>query len=253
MALTDNLISFWELGEASGTRVDAVTASANNLTDNNTVTQAVGKVGNAGKFTLANSEFLSRAHNASLATGNIDQTHCAWVYLDSEPGTDMTIVSKQRSGAGEYSLIWQTSSQLFEWTHKDGGSTYVVTITASTFGATNTATWYFVVAWFDSVAGIGYISVNDGAANSAAKTGTPATDATTDFSIGSRGNPGPTEYWDGRVDQAGLWKRVLTAAERTFLYNSGNGRSYAEIVGAPSSGRILEFGALGWNLPIGNI
>ena len=35
---------------------------------------------------------------------------------------------------------------------------------------------------------------------------------------------------DGRLDQVGVWKRVLTADERTWLYNSGNGRSYTEIV-----------------------
>jgi hypothetical protein len=38
------LVSHWELNEASGTRSDSVTASGNDLTDNNTVTQADGVV-----------------------------------------------------------------------------------------------------------------------------------------------------------------------------------------------------------------
>src|SRR5574341_2164717 len=87
MAVKGNLISFWELEEASGTRLDA-TASDNDLTDNNTVTQATGKVGNAAQFTRANTEYLSIAHNTSIACGDIDQTRCAWVYLDSKPAAD---------------------------------------------------------------------------------------------------------------------------------------------------------------------
>ena len=64
--LLTNLISFWEMEEASGTRVDAVVASGNDLTDNATVTQNPGKVGNAAQFTLATSEWLSHVSNASL-------------------------------------------------------------------------------------------------------------------------------------------------------------------------------------------
>ncbi len=44
-ALTDNLSAYWKLDEASGTRVDS--AGSNDLTSNNSVGQAVGKLGNA--------------------------------------------------------------------------------------------------------------------------------------------------------------------------------------------------------------
>ena len=67
--LPTNLIAYWKLDEASGTRNDS--KGANHLTDNNTVTQAVGKVGNAAQFTLANSEYLSIADNADLSAGDI--------------------------------------------------------------------------------------------------------------------------------------------------------------------------------------
>ena len=54
MALTDNLIAFWQLEEASGVRYDS--EGSNNLTDNNTVTSATGVVGDAAQFTRSNSE-----------------------------------------------------------------------------------------------------------------------------------------------------------------------------------------------------
>ena len=50
--LPTNLIAYWKLGEASGTRSDS--KGSNNLTDNNTVTSAAGKWGTAGQFTAAN-------------------------------------------------------------------------------------------------------------------------------------------------------------------------------------------------------
>src|SRR6185437_5439414 len=103
MALGDNWISFWELEEASGTRIDAVTASGNDLTDNNTVTQGTGIVGNCGQFTKVNSESLSRASNASLQfTGSWSIT--AWFLKDSEPATMIVVAKNNGAGAREMEL-----------------------------------------------------------------------------------------------------------------------------------------------------
>lgn len=38
-----------------------------------------------------------------------------------------------------------------------------------------------------------------------------------------------TYLLNGRIDELALYKRVLTAAERTWLYNSSKGRSYANL------------------------
>jgi len=49
-----------------------------------------------------------------------------------------------------------------------------------------------------------------------------AVNGASDFAIGARRDTAPL-YFDGRIDEVGLWKRVLTTAERTALYNSGAG------------------------------
>ena len=59
-------------------------------------------------------------------------------------------------------------------------------------------------------------------------------DSTSPLEFGyNGGQPG-----DSRMDSVGLWKRILTADEKTWLYNSGNGRSYAGLDGnkSPSGG-----------------
>jgi hypothetical protein len=225
--LRTNLISFWELEAASGTRVDAVVASANDLTDTNTVTQSTGKVGQAAQFTGANNESLHRVHNASLTTGDIEQTFCVWVYLDSKPGYATRIITKSSVADGGYNAFWVTGTDRFQYQLIDSGGAGAATVTANSLGAPSLATWYFVVGWFDPAANTIYIQVNDGTIDSAAQTAAPA-GGTGVFVIGNSGI-GDNRCWDGRLDQVGFWKRVLTAAERAWLYNSGNGRAYSEL------------------------
>jgi hypothetical protein len=50
-------------------------------------------------------------------------------------------------------------------------------------------------------------------------------DTTAAVNIG-RGGVASPQYHDGRIDEVGIWKRVLTAAERTQLYNGGLGYTY---------------------------
>ena len=229
LSLITNLIWWWKLDEASGTRVDSVTATANDLTDNNTVTNAAGIAGQAGQFTLANSEYLSRADNASLSCGDIDFSWACWVYADSLPATVGPIVTKDMSGGGlrEYSLIWAGSAaNRFRFTAfvaVDSGQI----VNADTFGAPSTGTWYFLVVWHDATANTVNIQVNDGTADSTATAGALQAESTATFAIGSRAINGFTEFWNGRIDEVGFWKRTLTVAERTYLYNAGAGRTWS--------------------------
>lgn len=237
MSLTDNLISFWELEEASGNRNDS--HGANHLTDNNTVTQSAGKVGNAAHFAAASSEYLNRADNASLSVGDIDFSLCAWVYLDSKPGFKGDIVGKHDSDDLEYDIRWHNGTDRFEFRIAGGtGPVNGQSITANSFGAPSTVTWYFIVAWHDSVANTINIQVNDGTVDNVAFT-FGSYDSAAPFRIGALTDF--SEYFDGRIDQVGFWKRILTAAERTELYNSGAGRSYAYISGPAPPGTLGQW------------
>lgn len=231
MALTDSLISWWELGEASGTRNDS--HGTNHLTDNNTVAQAAGKVGNCADFEDGNGEFLSRADNTSLSAGDIDLTVCAWVQLESKISNNVgNIVAKRSAAVQEYYLRYNNESSLdrFQLEVSPNGTTGHTNVIANNFGSPSLATWYFVVAWHDSVNNQLGIQVNNGTANTTAYSN-GIFDGTTDFCIGGyTGASPPSEFWDGLIDQVGLWKRILTASEKTFLYNNGSGKTYAQVV-----------------------
>jgi len=218
--LNSGLVAFWKLDEVSGTRSDSV--GANHLTDNNTVTQATGKVGTSAQFTAANSESLSIADNAPLSTGDIDFTVCAWVWLDTKGAVRDLVTKFGASGQFEYLLNYDSSADRYLWGVSSDGSLFA-SVSANTFGSPPAGAWHFVVAYHDSVNNLIGISVNNGAFDTAAHAA-GVFDSAASFHLGGRAS-GPN-YHNGRLDAVGLWKRVLSAAEITSLYNSGNGREY---------------------------
>ena len=219
--LPTSLISYWKLDETSGTRVDSF--GTNDLTDNNTVTSGTGKVGNAGQFTLSNSEYLSHADNASLSTGDIDFTIACWFNPDSI-AVNSCLMAKgvaSVSFGDEYDLRLLSASSV-RLTVNDGVS---VSNTVEGGGPFSTGAWYFIVAWHDSVANTINIQVNNGGILSGAHSA-GSYNSTGQFLIGAVPTTIPSSFWDGRIDEVGFWKKVLTSQERTDLYNNGNGNTY---------------------------
>lgn len=231
MAVLDNMVAFWELGEASGTRNDSF--GTNHLTDHG-VGQITGKVGNAARFNPnpATGQYLSCADNAALSLGpDTPFTLVGWFYvnlIDVLSQFNTILCKRETSGAQpyEYRLQFDFSS---------GFISFSVTKTSGTdFGSvTNTTTiasgsWYFVCAWHDPVADTLNLQINSGTAASTTGYTFGTIDTTGEFWLGA--DPLGTGYWPGYLDQWGLWKRVLISTERTWLYNSGAGRSYADLV-----------------------
>lgn len=208
--------AYWKLGEASGSRADSI--GSNTLTDNNTVTQATGKVGDAGLFTRANSEYLSITDNTALSAGDIDMSIGVWVYLNTESAIQV-FVGKQSASNAEYAVYYDNSDDRFKFVVRDTANTTHTIVTASNFGAVSTSTWYYIVAWHDSSANTVNIQVNNGTANSSSTTG-GVRDSTNQFRLGASTDG---QYADARIDEVGFWKRLLTTNEKTALYNAGSG------------------------------
>lgn len=218
-----NLISHWKLDEASGNALDS--HGSNELTETSgTIGTAAGKVGNARDLEAGDTEYFSIADNDDLSTGDVAFTLGGWVNLESK-GAARIIASK---GAGpvsdantEFQLFYSAASDRFAFAVANG--TADVVVVATDFGSPSTSTWYFVLGWHDPVANKIYISVNNSTpAETALATGVNAGNA--DFVLGA--SPLQSLYWDGLIDEFSFWKRVLTADERTRLYNGGTGLAY---------------------------
>jgi hypothetical protein len=229
MDILKNIVAAWRLEESSGTRFDYV--GNYDLTDNNTVGVATGKVGNAALFVLANSESLSIASDATHGlSANIsglplDWTITGWVYLNSKL-TTQAITSKWDAASGalkDYLLQYNHATDRFEFLINNGSE--IKTASADSLGAVSTGTWYLLIAWYDSAEDTVNIKVNAKAVDSVASaTGINA--SATDFYIGREATSGTPHFLNGRVDAVHIWRKVLTPAERKFLYNFGNGREF---------------------------
>lgn len=213
-----NLISWWSLDEASGTRIDS--HGSNDLADNNTVGSAVGKIDNAASFVRANTEFLSLADNADMSTGDIDFTFCCWVKIGILASGSCILSKESDNNNREYRL--EVFANKFRWiTFKSTGAVAGIVSSAESPIAD---TWYFLCV--SRTAGTVSISVNDGTPATASESDTA--DTTAAFRVGfyDDGSIDPVNYWDGLIDEVGFWKRLLTADERTEIYNAGSGIAY---------------------------
>lgn len=223
MSLLTSLISYWKLDEGSGNRADA--NGSNTLTDNNTVTSATGKINSAADFERDNNEFLSHTDNADLSTGDIDFSFACWVNLESKPAAqNLYIAAKGDSDpTTEWALFYRGfgGTDRFRFTINQ----FTANVDDDPLGSPAIGTWHFIVCWHDSVADTISIQTNNGAVASTATGGLGPQDLGGSFRLG--GFDGTATFaFDGLIDEVGFWKRVLTAQERTDLYNAGAGLAY---------------------------
>lgn len=161
--------------------------------------------------------------------------------MASKPAEAMYIVSKYAfsNGNREYGLYWDNTVDRFKFIvfNSTTGSN---TVTASTFGAPSTSTWYLIMVWVDNTANTVNISVNDGTVDSTALTITTH-NGTARFNISGAGNATPIEYFDGVIDEVYLRSSVPTSGERTQLYNGGAGLTYPFTVTSTFTPRVVMY------------
>ena len=214
--LLNTLISYWKLDEAAGTAKADSQPAANNLSDPTSCPSFAAIIGNAPYFTGTN--YLNRVSTSSLqVTG--DFTFSLWTRIDVNTN-EYVIYKGNSAGARDYYLGYFAGTG-FQF-GLGGAANAVVGANVPTLSA-----WYHVVAWYDSSDSKLRMRIND--ATTYVSTGTDtATQSTEPLVLGG--------FWDGAamhglmqgmIDEMGFWKRKLTAAEITQLYNGGSGLPFS--------------------------
>lgn len=240
---TANLISYWALDESSGSRADS--HGSKTLTDNNTVGSTTGVQGNAARLVEANTEYLSRADDADLRFTGGDRTICGWVRVNgTHAATVFYIVSKWDSSFQDWAMSGTDATGAL------GGGVRNAADTGD-FGATDSGanltdgSWHFVAMIWDATAE--EISVKaDGRARvtTSAPGGVSASSAAMEFGRLQQGF-GPSADID--LDEWALFSAALSDDELAWLYNSGAGRTYAELAGGSAVATIMQaHWAQGW-------
>ncbi len=223
--LLTNLVAYWKMDEASGTRNDS--HGTNHLTDNNSTGSATGKINNAADLESSSSQYLSIADNSSVSIGDIDCAFQVWVNIEAKPANSMFIIGKWLSSNFEYTIYWRQASDRFSFAVTSSGAIGTFNeILANNLGSPSIGTWYLIHTWHDATANQIGIAVNAGTANTTTHN-SGIFDGTAAMYFGRNQNAAG-EHFDGMIDEAALWKnRTLSSGDRTTLYNSGNGLDYA--------------------------
>ena len=232
--LTNGLVSYWPLNEASGTRSDSHSNSLD-LTDNNTVGQGTGNVhSNAADFEESNSEWLHRASTDLLQP--LSFSISMWVNPEDLSGAVTPLISKHDSTESDqsYLLYYYPPTNKLYWAiyENDGTGGPGGSVPQASTGASpmSVGSWYHIVVTLDDQ-NESQIIINDGTPVTAAM-GESMYQSSSEFSIGayySGGSPVSGSYFDGLMEATSFYNRVLTAAEITSLYNSGSGLEYSEL------------------------
>jgi hypothetical protein len=224
MSLLTDLVAYWKLEEASGTRVDS--HSTYDLTnDHNTVAQGTGILGNCADFEATNSEGLNTGSDFTVLGGGSALSMSLWIKPESDQ-TGFRLVAGVNDAGIETFQFWKNGT----------GNQYGFRLAGTTQGNINiaesvigTGSWKHVVCTWGSNTMTLY--VNNSSQGTASTTGTLRSTNPAPFALGWRpdNNDG---FFDGLIDEVGIWSRVLTSDEVSELYNAGAGLSYDDFGGA---------------------
>lgn len=221
------LVSYWELEETSGTRVDV--HGSNDLTDNNTVLQGTGIQGNCADFESTNTEYLSKTSpvNLDLSTYSIS------LWFKPESAVTGCIIGKMTSDSNINFMIYTVGGILY-MRHTVGGTIYdAVGTTTLTNG-----TWYHIIATFDTTNGsILYLNNVQEATNTAFSATDTATGAM--LTIGARYRTTLDIPQDGLIDEVAIYNTLISSTYRSGLYNSGAGIPYEASTGGTTNPAFL--------------
>ena len=199
--LRTGLVAHWKLDETSGTRYDSHTGHYD-LTDNNAVGYAAGKIGNAADFNGTN--FLSVP---SVSIGI--KTFSSWIKTES------------RGTYNEITYINGTQIQFIS----DGSLRINGAVNFVGGPILNDGQWHFVTIVFNDSETKFFID-GIGIGSTSAVTISEPSDI---VEIGATN--GVFDMWEGQIDSVSIWSRALSDGEVTALYNGGAGLDYESFGG----------------------
>ena len=210
---------------------DDATPNNKDGTDVNAPTYSAGVsslTGNAINYVSASSQRTDVPNNLVLwDTDNFNFSINLWYKRDATANTDWVLFGSQTTASG--------NSAFYIAYGLDGAGNLSFTKNGLIPGATLEAPWTQDTNWHMLTA----IQNNTGMylfldnETFASNTNTAnAGNTSNNISIGARQINPADFYFDGAVDEVGVWNRSLTDDERTILYNDGNGCTWQSCGGA---------------------
>lgn len=207
MALFDNLVDYWKFDENTGSTVwDYTWWNTWTVTG---MTRTTGKINSCGSFNWT-SNFVALTDWANATMSSNAWTISYWMYKNANASSILAaIIANDWSTWNRQFAMWINTSWGFyferNWTQ-----------VSSWWTTMSNSVWYHIVVTYDWTNLISYI--NAGTANTTA--GMSALPSTANaLYFGKRNYTWSEKYYNWRLDEVGIWSRVLSSAEITELYN----------------------------------
>ena len=206
MDLTDNIVAYWNLNDDGSGGVSLVDSTGNGYTLTNTdVALGTGIIAGDGTFNGTSSVL----ENGSLSVGSGDFSFSVWIN-PSSTATSAILNQGNEDDDISYALGYSNEQVFFYGARA---------LQISFLGSTPTNTWSNVC--LTNLSGSLSLYVN----GSLVGTGSLSADFSgTPFKIGL--GYGGIAYFEGGIDEIGVWSRALTLQEVSDLYNNGLGNTY---------------------------
>lgn len=227
MALTDNLVSYYELEESSGTTATDSHGTNDGTYSGNLPTAVTGKIGNAQDGDGSNSDLITVSDTNDLDLSG-DFTIAYWVNFDAT-GLSEGVLAKGNlndGGAAGYSL-YKPTNDFMRLILRDGTNQDLIEGSTTNISS---GTWYHFVATRSGSDVTLYLN------GSSDGTGTSSLDPSNTDDLTMFNDIDGSFSFDGQLDEVGIWTRALTAQEVSDLYNNGNGLAYPFSTGRRRAG-----------------
>lgn len=203
MALTDNLISYYNLDSNANDSVGGINGTVT------TPANVAAKISNGYDFN-GSSDSITFAANW-LTSG--DWTISCWINPDDVTQFGVIVVDRPTT-AGPGVIISAETINARWWTGT--GNNIRMGVTGNILSA---STWQHIVVTYTSGTNTLLVYYNGSAV------GTTNSNNTSGITGRSFGN-GAGNYYKGILDEVGIWSRALDSSEVSTLYNSGSGLTY---------------------------
>jgi len=228
--LITGLVSYWKFNEAAGVTTADDFIGANDLTKGGSATFATGKVNNGTDLELTTSDYWAITDVAQTGldiTGDI--SFSCWVKLEQLPSSagTMCIASKWISASRSWFLeIINTDKLRFAFYNDATAASTLRDSDAAVVVTGDLGNWiHFAVTADVSVPTI--TLYKNGAPIASTQSASNAQDiknSTAEFNIGARSDH-TEEFFDGMVDEVGVWSKILSATDIADLYFDGAGQT----------------------------
>lgn len=226
-----DLVSYHRFDDVTGTSV--VDATGNGLTGTWTGTLAnaqwgTGKLRGCGVFN--GTDRIVTINDVNALDFTTAFTISVWLNPSATQAAFATPISK--SGAYWLEHSGTANQNQYVWYVNNGADRQVgahVAITA--------ATWSQLVLTYDGTTASSYLN---GSQSQSFAVASPITVNANDLVLGNR--TGFTRFYNGSMDEFGLWNRALTSDEVASLYNTGSGTTYGIPANRIGPGALGHYG-----------